>query len=49
MKPNQRVTAVIYGKTKTGTVTKHQTAIVWVLWDGEKRPSWHHLESLTAT
>ena len=45
--PGQRVTATLYGVRHQGTVRKHETAIVWVVWDGQDVARWYHAESLT--
>lgn len=42
-----RVTAVLYGERKVGTVNRHTVqGIVWVRWDGSRALSWQHAESL---
>lgn len=46
--PGTRVSAVVYGQPKQGTVVKQDSdAIVWVRWDGKRRSTWMHAASLT--
>lgn len=48
----QRVAAILYGQTVTGTVTRITTreeqSIVWVKFDGAKYERWAHRVSLRA-
>ncbi len=46
-KPGERVTATIWGVKRVGTVDRHKTALVWVLWDDANVLAWLHPESLT--
>ena len=49
--PGQRVTAVIYGERRTGTVVRNpvggRSLLIWVRWDERPTTSWYHAESLT--
>lgn len=49
IKPGDRVSATLYGETKTGTVTRvgRSGSIVFVRWDGAKGERWTHVSSLS--
>lgn len=43
----QRVSAIIWGVRREGTVTQHTSSIVWVRWDGSELSAWQHPDSLS--
>jgi len=52
LKRGDRVSAVVYGQSRTGEVLKDQrSSVVWVRWMDGKAPAgiatWMHRESLT--
>jgi hypothetical protein len=55
LKAGQRVSAIVWGERREGVVVKDQRAnagphavdcIVWVKWDGARKKTWMHRESL---